>query len=103
MSERSLRGSSSADDATDVDEIIGDHAEADPTLHSELALVAGAAEPVSTLDHADASFASGAPFRPLRNQRFFCSRLRSGLLLDRLGTHTRLMPIAFAAASFPPE
>ena len=42
-------------------------------------------------------------FWPLRNQRFFCSRLRSGLLLERLGTHTRLTPIAFAAASFLPE
>jgi hypothetical protein len=28
----------------------------------------------------------------------FCSRLRSGLLLDRLGTHTRLTPTAFARA-----
>ena len=42
-------------------------------------------------------------FWPLRNQRFFCLRLRSGLLLDRLGTHTHLTPIAFAAASFLPE
>jgi hypothetical protein len=39
----------------------------------------------------------------LRNQRFFCSRLRWGLLLDRLGMHTRLTPIAFAAASFLAE
>src|SRR5271166_3615306 len=28
-------------------------------------------------------------FWPLRNQRFFCSRLRSELLVERLGTHTR--------------
>lgn len=28
-------------------------------------------------------------FWPSRNQRFFCSRLRSGLLLGRLGMHTR--------------
>ena len=42
-------------------------------------------------------------FWPLRNQRFFCSRLRSMLLLDRLGIHTRLTPMAFAAASFLAE
>ncbi len=42
-------------------------------------------------------------FCPLRNQRFFCSRLHSGLLVERLGTQTRLTPLAFAAASFLPE
>jgi len=29
-------------------------------------------------------------FWPLRNQRFLCSRLRSGLLVERLGMQTRL-------------
>src|ERR1700724_4225089 len=42
-------------------------------------------------------------FWPLRNQRFFCSRLRSGLLVERLGMQTRLTPSAFAAASFLAE
>src|SRR6266498_3250888 len=42
-------------------------------------------------------------FWPLRNQRFFCSRLRSGLLVERLGIETRLTPIALAAASFLAE
>ena len=42
-------------------------------------------------------------FWQLRNQRFFCSRLRSGLLVERFGMHTRLTPLAFAAASFLPE
>src|ERR1700736_1827564 len=37
---------------------------------------------------------------PLRNQRFFCSRFRSVLLVLRLGMQTRLTPLAFAAASF---
>jgi hypothetical protein len=31
-------------------------------------------------------------FWPSRNQRFFCSRLRSGLLVERLGMQTRLTP-----------
>src|SRR6266853_1169922 len=42
-------------------------------------------------------------FWPLRNQRFFCSRLRSGLLVERLGMHTRLTPLAFAATSLLAE
>jgi hypothetical protein len=49
-------------DAADVDEIISDHAEADPALHSAIAPVAAAIETVSPLDHADATLASGAPF-----------------------------------------
>ncbi len=49
-------------DAADVDEIISDHAEADPALHSGIAPVAAAIETVSPLDHADATLASGAPF-----------------------------------------
>src|SRR5213075_2662279 len=42
-------------------------------------------------------------FWPLRNQRFLCSRVRSALLVERLGMQTRLTPWAFAAASFLAE
>jgi hypothetical protein len=42
-------------------------------------------------------------FWPLRNQRFFCSRLRSALLVERLGMETRLTPLALAAASLLAE
>jgi hypothetical protein len=34
-------------------------------------------------------------FWPSRNQRFFCSRLRSTLLAERFGMQTRLTPLAF--------
>lgn len=40
---------------------------------------------------------------PLRNQRFFCSRLRSALLVERLGMQIRLTPLACAAISFLAE
>jgi hypothetical protein len=40
-------------------------------------------------------------FWPLRNQRFF--RLRSALLVERLGTQKRLTPFAFAVTSFLAE
>jgi hypothetical protein len=36
--------------AANVDEIVGDHTEPDPTLHSSVAFVAAAVEPVSPLD-----------------------------------------------------
>src|SRR5262245_32986731 len=48
--------------AADVDDVVGDHAEADPALHSNEALVAAAVEPMSALSHTDASLAAGAPF-----------------------------------------
>src|SRR5260221_2712377 len=48
--------------ATGVDDVVGDDAEPDPTLHSGIAFVVAAIEPVSPLDHADASLASGPPF-----------------------------------------
>ena len=89
--------------ATDVDEVVGDDAEADPAVHSDIALVTAAAEAMSPFCDADASLATGAPLLPLRNQRFFCSRLRSRLLVERLGMQTRLTPFAFAAASFLAE
>ena len=48
--------------AAGVDEIVGDHAESDPTLHSPFALVAATVQAVSPLCDADATFAPGTPF-----------------------------------------
>ena len=45
-----------------IDDVVGDDPKPDPTLHSGIALIAAAAEPVSPLDDADASLASGPPF-----------------------------------------
>ena len=49
-------------DATDVEEVVGDHPEANPALHPSIALVSAAGEPVAPFDHADAPLASGPPF-----------------------------------------
>src|SRR5437867_2513385 len=49
------------DGTAEIDDVVGDHAEADPALHSDKALVTAAVEPVAALDHADASLAAGAP------------------------------------------
>jgi hypothetical protein len=57
-----LRGGSFFHGPADVDDVVGDDPEANPALHSDVALVATAAEAVSPFDDADASLASGAPF-----------------------------------------
>ena len=46
----------------DVDDVVGDDAKPDPSVHSDESLVAATAEAVLPLDHADASLRSGAPF-----------------------------------------
>jgi hypothetical protein len=84
----------------DVDDVISDHAEGDPALHPDEALVAAAAEAMSALTTLMRPSQPVLHFWPLRNQRFFCSRLRSVLLVERLGMQTPLTPFAFAAASF---
>ena len=40
----------------DGDEVVADHNEPDPALHSAIALVSRALESVAPLDHADAAF-----------------------------------------------
>ena len=61
MVEARLRGRLLFHRATDVDDIVGDDAEPDPAVHSDVALVAAAVEAMAPLDHADAPLASGAP------------------------------------------
>jgi hypothetical protein len=56
-----LRGRLLLYGATNVDHIVGDDAEAYPSLHSSEASVVGSAEAVPSLDHADASLGSSAP------------------------------------------
>src|ERR1700730_14667179 len=67
-------------DAADVDEIISDHAEADPALHSGIASVAAAIQTVSPLDHADAPLASGAPFLAVAEPAFLLLAFALGAL-----------------------
>src|SRR5258708_36518014 len=48
----------------DVHQIVGDDAEADPAMHAVDAMVATAAQTMSTFEHTDAAFASDAPALP---------------------------------------
>ena len=69
-------------------------------FHAAITFVSAAAESVSTFDDADAALASGPPFLAVAEPGFLRSRLRTALLVERLGMHTRLTPFALAATSF---
>src|SRR5437868_11671593 len=86
--------------AADVEEIVGDHAEPDPALHSGIALVAAAVEPVPSFDHADAAFASGAPFLAAAEPALLLLAFALGAFGGAIGNRPRLTPIALAAVSF---
>ena len=47
---------------SEVDEVVPDDTEPDPALHSRVAMVAAAVEPVAPLQKADSPFATGPPF-----------------------------------------
>ena len=88
-------------DTADVDEVVGNDAEANPSLHSIEALVSAWAETVSPLGDADPPLGSSSPFLAVAEPAL--PLLSSALLVERLGMQTRLTPLAFAAASFLAE
>ena len=69
----------------DVDAIIRDHPEPDPTLHAGIAFVAAARESMSPLDHADAALASGAPFLAVAEPALLLQALALGTLARAIG------------------
>src|SRR2546428_298402 len=46
----------------DIDEVIGNDSETDPAMHARVTFIEAAAESVASLEHADAPFATDAPF-----------------------------------------
>src|ERR1700738_5087738 len=71
VSRSDLKGCLLFHGATDIDNIVGDDAEPDPTVHSDVALVAAAVEAIAPFDHADASLASGAPLLAVAEPALF--------------------------------
>src|ERR1022692_4445266 len=69
----------------DVDEIIGDHSEADPAFHTTITLVSTAVESVATLQHADSPFTAGPPFLPVAKPGFLLFPLPFGALRVAIG------------------
>ena len=56
-----LDGWLGSDSAAEIDKIVGDDPEPHPALHSIVAGISAPVEAMSTLAHADATFAPGAP------------------------------------------
>src|SRR5712692_11825730 len=50
--------------ATNLDDVVRDHPKANPSLHAFKASVPAAIQSMTTLQHADAAFASGPPALP---------------------------------------
>jgi hypothetical protein len=57
--------------AADVDEVVGDDAEANPAIHSGRSLVAATAKALSPFDDADVPLASGALLLAVAEPSFF--------------------------------
>jgi hypothetical protein len=55
----------------DVDEVVGDDAEAGPTLHSVEAPVSATIKAMPALDYADTAFGSGPPFLAIAEPALF--------------------------------
>src|SRR5215470_12723625 len=93
------------DRATNIDEVVGKHPKSDPAFDADIASISAAVDmrPCRRLATLMRPSQPVRHFWPLRNQRFFCSRLRSRLFVERFEMHTRLTALAFAAASFLPE
>src|SRR5690348_9649065 len=73
------------DGAPEVDDIVGNHAEPNPAVHSEVTLVAASLEPVAPLDHADASLASDAPLLAVAEPALTLLALALGALGRAIG------------------
>jgi hypothetical protein len=95
-----VRSVACGEHAPDVDHIIRDDAQADPALHAGVPFVSTAIQTMSAFHDTDAPLTPGAPFLPILEPAFLCSRLRSAFLVDRFGMHTRVTPFACAPASF---
>jgi len=81
--------------AADVDQVVGNHPEADPALHSGISLVPAAIESVPSLDHADATLASGAPFLAVAESAFLLLAFALGALRGAIGDADALDALGF--------
>ena len=86
--------------AADVDQVVGNHPEADPALDTGIPLVPAAIESMPSFDHADATLAAGPPFLAVAEPTLllfaFALRALGGAVgdadaLDALGFRGRLV------------
>jgi hypothetical protein len=86
-----LRSGSPTHHPTHVDEIIGDDAEGNPTLHSGVGFVPAAVKTVAPLNYADSSLAPRSPFLAIAEPAL--------LLADQAGVLPRRYALAVASAA----
>src|SRR3974377_897783 len=86
---------------TDVDKIVGDYAEGNPALHSDIGLVAAAIETISPLDHADAPLAAGAPFLAVAEPALLLLAFALGALARPIGNAHALNAHRFCSGLVP--
>src|SRR5437879_263081 len=66
--------------ATDVDQVVGDDAQADPTLHAVGSFVAGSVQSMTSFQEADPDLAPGSPPLGMAEPAFPLKRLALGAL-----------------------
>ena len=86
---REIRLSAESHCPADVDEIVGDDAQANPTLDAVVAFVTAAVESVPPLEDTNPTFASCSPFLPVAEPPLLLFPLTSAFLVERLGMQTR--------------
>src|SRR5882762_9287963 len=74
--------------ATDVDQVVGDDAQADPTLHAVGSFVAGSVQSVTSFQEADPALAPGSPPLGMGD-----GRLWKGLLKPAKSSKRHSMPL----------
>ena len=81
--------------ASNIYEIIRDHAEPNPAFHSIIAFVPATIETMSSLDHADASLASGSPFLPVAEPTLLLLAFALGAFGGAIGDANALDALRF--------
>ena len=83
-----------------VDEVVGNHTEPDPTLHPGIAFVSAAVEPMPTLDHADAALAPRPPFLPIAEPTLLLLAFALGALGRAIGNADALDALGLGGRGF---
>src|SRR5258705_2362308 len=80
-----LPGSSGGQHSADVNEVVADHAESNPALHSTITFVTATVQSMPPFHHADASFATGSPFLAVSEPALFLLPLTLGAFGGAIG------------------
>jgi hypothetical protein len=94
-----LRSGSFFHSAADVDDIVGDDPATGPAGHSDIALVAAAAQAMSSFDDADAPLASGAPFLAVAEPPLFLLTFTFEVFAPSTGVKSRCSRLARTSRS----